>query len=186
MKKFTLFAAAAIVALTASAKIEAPKATNGFKTAKADIAALMREAYNPETRNLKKATPKADDTTPTVITEQPEGELVQYNISGGYTYANENGAAKTYVQSGIVDIVFSEDDNTVWMKNPLNSFMTDAWIVGEAINGGSTLSFPVGQYIYYSGGLAFACICARLSLKTYSIIVTSMPLMRHTTQSLIQ
>ncbi len=161
MKKFTLFAAAAIVALTASAKgdalsIKSAVAMNGEASVKkieagATLKATTKSDFNitREGRKATKAiTPKADDATPTVITEQPEGELVQYERDG-FNWVYSNGISR-YLQAGITDVVYSEDDNRVWLKDPLSFISNGAWIEGEAVDGGSTLKFRTGQFLSWN------------------------------------
>lgn len=147
MKKITLFAVAALVALAASAKIEAPKASFTKFAGKANITATDR-MFADHAKGLKKASLK-DGELPTIITEQPEGELVQYNRKEGLEWYY-SGGVNIYLQSGLVNVVYSEDDNTVWIQNPVCAYANDAWIVGEVVNGGKTLQFPVGQYLTYN------------------------------------
>ena len=193
MKKFTLFAAAAIVALTASAKgdalsIKSAVALNGDASVKkieagATLKATTKSDFNitREGRKTTKAiTPKADGD-PVIITEQPEGELVQYNRTAGmqWQYSSSSGIG-LYAQSGLVNVVYSEDDNTVWMQNPLSTFANDAWIVGEATNGGTTLSFPAGQYLTYNANYGYG-ICLGYVQPDFSNVSTVYSLGAHAT-----
>lgn len=87
---------------------------------------------------------------PTVITEQPEGELKTYMRSGGTAYRNWLGywtesqdPTKTY-------LVFAADGKTVYWQNPISKYTkSTAWIKGEINDNGTQIVFPAGQYLTY-------------------------------------
>ena len=85
---------------------------------------------------------------PTVITEQPEGELVTYERSGYMVY---NGYI--YNQEGDVDIVYDPDGETVYIKNLIYFDDFGTWVRGTIENG--KLHVPLGQYIYLDNGYGF-------------------------------
>lgn len=85
---------------------------------------------------------------PTVITEQPEGELRTYLRSGisyedlwGYFVSNQDGLG--------TNLVFAADGKTVYWKNPLSRYTKGTWIKGELNADGTKIEFPAGQYVYY-------------------------------------
>ena len=85
---------------------------------------------------------------PTVITEQPEGELVTYQRSGYMVYGYN-----IYNQEGDVDIVFAPDGETVYIKNLIYFDDFGTWVRGTIENG--KLHVPLGQYIYLGDGYGF-------------------------------
>ena len=97
-----------------------------------------------------------------MITEQPEGELMQYRRAGGYIgygWGWSIGEA-----SGKVNIVWGED-NTVYIQDPMayyDSFGT--WVKGTVDPETKIITIPLGQYIYddleseYSAYLAWGTI----------------------------
>lgn len=88
-----------------------------------------------------------------IIEKQPEGELRIYTRTG-FTL-NEDldnpGTINTNEQEGIVNMVYAED-NVVYMQFPVTNLnaLYNAWIRGTRSADGSTLTFPVGQYVCYT------------------------------------
>ena len=85
---------------------------------------------------------------PTVIDEQPEGELVTYQRNGYTTY---NGTIDE--QLGSVDIVYASDGETVYIKDIMFGSNLGTWVRGTI--SGSKLHVPLGQYIYCGNGYNF-------------------------------
>ncbi len=84
---------------------------------------------------------------PTVITEQPEGELVTYNRSG---YSVHDGSI--YDQQGTVDIVYASDGETVYICDVVSNG-PGTWVMGT--KAGNKIHVPMGQYIYYEDGYGY-------------------------------
>ena len=86
---------------------------------------------------------------PTVIYDQPEGELVTYNRYGMSMFSGYFG-----VQSSMVDGKFNlvyGTDGKVYIQNPLwwnRSFNT--WVAGDYDPETGIISVPTGQYLSYS------------------------------------
>ena len=87
-------------------------------------------------------------TEPTVITEQPEGELKTYSRSG-YTVGN----GSIYNQEGTVDIVYAPDGQTVYIQDILFGSEFGSWVRGTISSG--KIHVPMGQYIYLDNGYGF-------------------------------
>lgn len=83
---------------------------------------------------------------PTIITEQPEGELKTYDRSGSYYYQYD-GYLRTGAQTGTIDIVFAAD-NKVFLKDPVNNMLLGSWVEGTLNEEGNTITLPLGQYLY--------------------------------------
>lgn len=85
---------------------------------------------------------------PTVITEQPEGELKTY-LRVGDAYENFFGLWEEEQDGNSTQLVFAEDGKTVYWKNPLTLYTKDSWIKGELNADGTKIVFPAGQYLSY-------------------------------------
>ena len=102
---------------------------------------------------------------PTVIDNQPEGELRLYQRSGGvvreveknYTVdEGENPYEIVYEQQdGAVAIVFGAD-NKVYIQRPVSWSFYDGWIEGTLSSDGKMITVPMGQYIAYARSLEMA------------------------------
>ena len=111
-----------------------------------------------------KAYPLADD----VVYTRPEGELSTYNRYG-WTFVPitaEDGTVISYVwqkqeEYGAIKASFitAPDGHTVYMKEPIAGFPSDAWIRGT-IEADGTYHFPFGQWLqkedYYGSFLTGA------------------------------
>lgn len=87
-----------------------------------------------------------DPVTPTIIIEQPAGELKTFDRTGNYYYANQ-GYLRTGTQTGTVDIVFA-DDKKVYIKDPINNLALGSWVMGTLNEEGTTITVKLGQYLY--------------------------------------
>lgn len=79
---------------------------------------------------------------PTIITEQPEGDLVTYEHSSYRVSSYES----PLFSNARIDIVYAPDGETVYIKGLIDSGY-DGWLSGT-ISGGK-IHVPLGQYIYY-------------------------------------
>lgn len=90
-----------------------------------------------------------------MITEQPEGELVEYMRSGdaiiyssGY-YLDE--------QSGTAYIVYAPDGETVYLKNPIYGLESlNTWVKGTI--SGNKITVPLGQFISWNSSYNYGLI----------------------------
>lgn len=85
---------------------------------------------------------------PEIITEQPAGELRNYLRSGGNIY---QGWDNTYTteQSGMADIVFAEDGETVYLRDVVYEVASDVWVKGTLSADGTKITVPLDQYLYW-------------------------------------
>ena len=83
-----------------------------------------------------------------VITEQPEGELVEFIRSGecimqsfsGMMFAEQEG--KAYVVYGT--------DGKVYLQDPIYGAATGAWVEGTLSEDGNTITVPMGQCVVWN------------------------------------
>jgi hypothetical protein len=85
-----------------------------------------------------------------VITEQPAGTLKNYNREGCCVVNDYEAGFYVAYQEGKVSIVFAEDGQTVYMKDPLYAMAYDTWVEGTLSEDGKTITIPMGQVIYHS------------------------------------
>ena len=102
---------------------------------------------------------------PTVIEDQPDGELRLYHRSGGVVrevekeYTIEEGESPYELiyeqQNGTLSIVFAAD-NKVYIQRPVSWSYYNGWVEGTLSDDGKTISVPMGQYIAYTKSLEMA------------------------------
>ena len=83
-------------------------------------------------------------------TEQPAGTFKNYNREGECVIWDYEAGFYLAYQEGKVGIVFAEDGETVYMKNPLMAMSYDTWVKGTLSEDGKTITIPMGQVIYHS------------------------------------
>lgn len=132
MKKLSLLIMSALVAMSASAIVKS--AGNGF-------------------RPMDKPTSAATLNNPSrvdIITEQPEGTVVNYLRGGECLLSSLYGYESAY-QTGRVKVVYAPDGETVYIQDPLcYGEGTGVWVYGELSDDGTTISVPLGQYASYN------------------------------------
>lgn len=101
---------------------------------------------------------------PTVIDDQPEGELRLYQRSGGLVREVEREIedAEEYPyelvyeqQEGMLSIVFAPE-NKVYIQHPVSWSYYYGWVEGTLSEDGKTITVPMGQYIAYTKSLEMA------------------------------
>ncbi len=102
---------------------------------------------------------------PTVIEDQPEGDLRLYHRSGGVVrevekqYTVEEGENPYEIvieqQDGSLSIVFAAD-NKVYIQRPVSWSYYNGWVEGTLSADGKTITVPMGQYIAYTHSLEMA------------------------------
>ena len=93
-------------------------------------------------------TEKIPVPAPDVISEQPAGLLKNYVRTGGNIY--EGWEAPMLVkQTGLADIVFDEDGETVYLREPVYDTNTDIWVKGTLNADGTKITVPLNQYLYW-------------------------------------
>jgi hypothetical protein len=86
---------------------------------------------------------------PTIISEQPEGDLIIYNRYGGYI-ANSFFGVMNGELDGKVSVVFAEDGKA-YIQNPLwyhDSY--GSWVEGTYDEATGIISVPLGQYLSWN------------------------------------
>lgn len=132
MKKLALLFLSAAIALGASA-----------------TAQFHGNAYRPIDKSSNPAMTKAPSRVD-IITEQPEGQEVNYTRGGEFMYVSLYGYF-TEAQIGQVKVVYADDGKTVYIKDPLcYAEGVGAWVYGELSDDGTTITVPLGQYVSYN------------------------------------
>lgn len=86
-----------------------------------------------------------------IISEQPEGTLVNYTRSGDAYVSTLFGVYQTDYSDAVGSVVFA-DDNKVYFKNIVSQSPVDAWIVGTLKGSKITISLPQTVYCDFEGG----------------------------------
>lgn len=93
-------------------------------------------------------TEKIPVPVPEIITEQPAGELRNY-VRSGYNIFQGWDSPFIAEQSGLADVVFAEDGETVYLRDAVFEVISDAWVKGTLSADGTKITVPTGQYIYW-------------------------------------
>ena len=84
------------------------------------------------------------------ITEQPAGTLKNYTREGKCVVADYEDGLYVAYKEGKVSIVYAEDGETIYMKNPIMAMSYDTWVEGYISEDGTTIKIPMGQVLYHS------------------------------------
>lgn len=115
--------------------------------------------WRPAFKNSPAATLKAPSHVD-IITEQPEGTVVNYTRSGEYLLSSFYGYDTDY-QVGRVKVVYADDGKTVYIQDPLcYGEGVGAWVVGELSDDGRYISVPLGQYVSYNAEYDYGLVLA--------------------------
>lgn len=82
-----------------------------------------------------------------IITERPEGEMRTYTRTGQHFYRNSDITLLNGEVGGLINIVFANDGEHVYMQGPVTGLDSDRWVKGTI--SGNTISIPMGQYLHY-------------------------------------
>ena len=94
-----------------------------------------------------------DPTGPTVITEQPEGDLYTLNRNSGYIlFSSGIYYGKT---DGDINLVLNEEEGKAYIMNPLWWHDYGYWVEGTYDPETGMISIPTGQYIYYNEDMEY-------------------------------
>ena len=142
MKKLALLITCVAVALSASAIVKS-----------------SGNAYRPMDKlqhaGMMKAPSRVD-----IITEQPEGTVVNYTRGGEYMTVSLYGYESAY-QTGRVKLVYADDGQTVYIQDPLcYGEGVGAWVQGQLSEDGLTISVPLGQYVAYNDEYDYGLVLA--------------------------
>lgn len=105
----------------------------------------------------------ADESTPEVILDTPQGEQKMYTRSG-FGFTNFFGEVMVQPQEGMsVNIVYAPDGKTVYIQDPVAYCGAGSWVKGELNN--NEIVVPAGQYVYYDTdyGLGYKVGAGKLS-----------------------
>ena len=142
MKKLTLLFLSAVIALSASAIVKS--AGQGYRP------------LDKMQHSTKVQAPSRVD----IITEQPEGTVVNYLRSGEYVLSSLYGYEPA-AQTGRVKVVYADDGSTVYIQDILcYAEGTGTWVVGELSPDGLTITVPLGQYVAYNELYGYGVILA--------------------------
>ena len=142
MKKLALLIMCVAVAIGASAAVNS-----------------RGNAYRPIDKMTHKTALKAPSRVD-IITEQPEGTVVNYTRNGEYMTVSLYGYETDY-QTGRVKVVYADDGQTVYIQDPLcYGEGVGAWVQGQLSDDGLTISVPLGQYVAYNEEYDYGLILA--------------------------
>lgn len=142
MKKLALLITCVAVALSASAIVQS-----------------SGNAYRPMDK-LQHAVMMKAPSRVDIITEQPEGTVVNYTRGGEYMTVSLYGYESAY-QTGRVKLVYADDGQTVYIQDPLcYGEGVGAWVQGQLSEDGLTISVPLGQYVAYNEEYDYGLILA--------------------------
>lgn len=99
---------------------------------------------------------------PEIITEQPAGELHSYIRSGANIYQGWDGPAMVN-QSGMADVVFDEDGETVYLRDVVYEVASDVWVKGTINADRTKITVPMGQYLYWDENGEFGMVLQWMS-----------------------
>jgi hypothetical protein len=132
MKKLSLLFLSIAVALTAAAGVVS-----------------KGNAYRPTGKASHATSFKAPEGVD-IITEQPEGTVVNYSRSGEFILSSFYGYEPA-LQTGRVKLVYAPDGKTVYIEDPLcYAEGTGVWVYGMLTEDGTSISVPLGQYVSYN------------------------------------
>lgn len=96
----------------------------------------------------------ADDNA--IVTEKPEGREVFYGKSA-LSYKTVSTYYSWYnIEGGIGHVVYSDDNETVWIKSPFMCYPLDCWIKGTIEGGKITIHTPQPVYQVESYGEVYS------------------------------
>ena len=116
-------------------------------------------AYRPMDKARSHATVK-NPSRVDIITEQPEGTVVNYIRTGEFLTSSFYGY-ETTEQTGRVKVVYADDGETVYIQDILcYGEGTGTWVVGELSPDGLYISVPLGQYVSYNEDYGYGLVLA--------------------------
>lgn len=104
---------------------------------------------------------------PEIITEQPAGELHSYIRSGANIYQGWDGPAMVN-QSGMADVVFDEDGETVYLRDVVYEVASNVWVKGTINADRTKITVPMGQYLYWDENGEYGMVLQWMSTNVES------------------
>lgn len=142
MKKLALLIMCVAVAVSASAGVNS-----------------KGNAYRPMDKMAHATALKAPSQVD-IITEQPEGTEVTYARDGEFMMVSLYGYEAAY-QTGRVKVVYADDGQTVYIKDPLcYGEGVGAWVYGQLSDDGLTINVPLGQYVSWNEDYNYGLVLA--------------------------
>ena len=157
MKKFTLFVMAALMSSSLFAqKPLSPKAGVKANMVEKDVENRFGQRMLPNgakptgfrlaehlsaTASAQKRAAKADAAS-SMITETPKGRAESYIKTGFCYYVLWSYVYTSEVTAGVGDLVFDDDNSTVYIKNPYYALPTDTWLKGTVKDDKIVVSLP--------------------------------------------
>ena len=103
---------------------------------------------------------------PEIITEQPAGELHSYIRSGANIYQGWDGPAMVN-QSGMADVVFDEDGETVYLRDVVYEVASNVWVKGTINADRTKITVPMGQYLYWDENGEYGMVLQWMSTNNF-------------------
>ena len=91
---------------------------------------------------------------PTIITEQPEGDLYTLKRNSG-TIITSGGEVVHNKTDGDVNIVINEQEGKAYIQNPLWLQDYGYWVEGTYDAESGMIAVPTGQYVYYNESMKY-------------------------------
>jgi len=91
---------------------------------------------------------------PSIITEQPEGDLYTLKRNSG-TIISSGGDIVHNKTDGDINIVINEQEGKAYIENPLWLEDYGYWVEGSYDAESGTIAIPVGQYVYYNESMKY-------------------------------
>ena len=98
-----------------------------------------------------------------VITDQPEGELVEYKRAGE-CLANGMFGMSFDSQDGKAYVVFGSDDK-VYLQDPISGIKYGSWVEGTLSEDGKTITVPMGQCLFWDIDYDYGLIIKDVTLS---------------------
>ena len=95
-----------------------------------------------------------EPTGPSIITEQPEGDLYTLHRNSGYIVFS-GGSTYNGLTEGDVNIVINEEEGKAYIQNPLWWQDYGYWVQGDYDPESGLIIVPTGQYVYYNEDLEY-------------------------------
>lgn len=99
-----------------------------------------------------------------IINTQPEGEIRLFQRRGKGYAADRGIVFDTYQDGRVMEITFAPDNKTVYLKDPISSLYTQAWVKGTLE--GNKITMPAFQCLIYDETEKSGFIMAKCDLTT--------------------
>lgn len=123
--------------------------------------------------NVQASQPKKAGVIVDYLTEQPEGTLKTYLRSGGCFYDDFYYLVETTQDGKTMDMVWSDEGDCVWMKNPVSEEGSGTWL--KATIEGNKLHMPLYHAVFYYEDYGYGYMLAKADRTgdTYTVDPTA-------------